>query len=100
MTQAERIAQHTAGPWRVLGRNSDGNVLVGNNDIAVTIVGWGREDDPEAAANTRLIAAAPRLLAAAKAVWTVESNGPTELTSVEAWTELIDAIEQAEGHTS
>ena len=72
MTQAERTAQHTAGPWqRHYSSSSPDEWVIGGEGFApvIAFVTRDEEDDMPGAtveANARLIASAPELLAAAR----------------------------------
>ena len=86
------MAQHTPGPWKITGpniRSEDGGLLFVQGDQFM-------DDDPdpvEQAANRRLVAAAPDLLAACHACVAVlfpllGETGP----SAEAWAKARAAI--------
>ncbi len=64
------MAQHTPGPWQVTGpniRSEDGALLfVQGNHFDSRYLADGEPDPIEQAANRRLVAAAPELLAAAQ----------------------------------
>ncbi len=77
-------AKHTPGPWSVSGRDDPAVQVIGADGYGVGrahtigVAISGRHADPEcrrsrspeeAAANARLISAAPDLLAACEAVW-------------------------------
>lgn len=84
--------QHTPGRWTAFGYE-----VVGEDGQRVALTSTPHRPHPEERANARLIAAAPDLLAAAVALWAAESQS---LPAVDAWSELIDAIEQAQGRNS
>ena len=64
------MAQHTPGPWKITGpniRSEDGALLfVQGNHFDSRYLADGEPDPVEQAANRRLVAAAPTLLAAAQ----------------------------------
>ena len=64
------MAQHTPGPWKITGpniRSEDGGLLfVQGNHFDSRYLADGEPDPVEQAANRRLVAAAPTLLAAAQ----------------------------------
>lgn len=97
-------AKHTPGPWRYVGKTKRGQPLA----YCVKIDAWTIYARTEA--NARLIAAAPDLLAFARLVAALETNGETEARTgdqqsgddaVEALSNLIGlaraAITKAEG---
>lgn len=64
------MSRHTPGPWRVeiwnySGRDTVPTIQTDSDAVAQTCHLWrdGRDDSEEVAANARLIAAAPELLA-------------------------------------
>jgi hypothetical protein len=63
------MTKHTPGPWTVEGRNrtNDGWRLFADSGYGVGVA-WDCNGNPENEANARLIAAAPDLLAALKAL--------------------------------
>lgn len=74
-------AQHTPGPWKVF-TTSDGSKVIGigdRNGEGVADCGFGiwRGGSEEALANARLIAAAPDLLSALKALMQVHRDQDT-----------------------
>ena len=89
--------KHTPGPWVALGDHYDECVRVfdgGNNQICVFRYGADPDRRVTAMATARLIAAAPELLVAAKAVldrWIPDDNNSAEVI------DLHNAITQAEG---
>ncbi len=67
MTQAK----HTAGPWQVhrnIGRKSEIGVVADAAPCIIAVMGNAKEWPVEADANARLIASAPDLLEACKAL--------------------------------
>jgi len=64
------MPQHTPGPWKITGpniRSEDGGLLfVQGNHFDSRYLADGEPDPVEQAANRRLVAAAPTLLAAAQ----------------------------------
>ena len=84
------MAQHTPGRWKVTGpniRSEDGGLLfVQGNHFASRYLADGEPDPVEQAANRRLVAAAPTLLAAAQ-------NAITNWDNVVGHTELVEWIE-------
>ena len=85
------MSKHTPGEWSAHG------VLIHGPDGMIGEVGFGLRDDPEMLANARLIAAAPSLLAACKALLKQHERegrhrgGAFPLTAIEA------AVAKAEG---
>ena len=78
--------KHTTGPWRTTRVSGYHAVLYGNGTIAPTVYG---NDDEQAAANAKLIAAAPDLLAALQAFASIDDFS--------GWhPKFRDAIEKAE----
>ena len=78
--------QHTPGPWHVEPAPNRVHFAVRNDGVHV-VTGWR-----EGAANARLIAAAPDLLAALKAAsGSIDDCG----MSLEAYGNLIDQIDAA-----
>lgn len=70
---------HTAGPWSVVASLPGGAVIVAAKDGAEVADVWGDNGLP-AAANARLIAAAPDLLEACASVWLMLADtGDNEL---------------------
>lgn len=63
--QTETKPQHTPGPWHIGQANW---VVSGDKSIPIAKVGQAHAENGEQEANTRLIAAAPDLLAAAKRI--------------------------------
>ena len=84
------MPQHTPGPWKVTGpniRSEDGALLfVQANHFDSRYLADGEPDPVEQAANRRLVAAAPTLLAAAQ-------NAITNWDNVVGHTELVEWIE-------
>ena len=79
---------HTPGPWHVTKRDCGDNIFADNRRIANT---YGDMDNPEYAANARLIAAAPELLAALEAAhallelaYEMRKNKPQVIVNVRA----------------
>lgn len=112
--QAQERAEvgHTPGPWGVitdhqgcksiyqLGVGEDGGIF------AITEIGYthGRADEAEDEANTRLICAAPDLLAAAEKVLAglearIEAAPPNAVPVFDGIAELHDAINKARDHS-
>jgi hypothetical protein len=59
---------HTPGPWTFNARDDD-TVIVDNNDTEIAAVPWDRRQPiAKHRANARLIAAAPTMLAALRAI--------------------------------
>ncbi len=91
---------HTPGPWQVIpGDNIRRPRLVRDFEgFVIAEAHWNEHMDGEAEDNATLIAAAPDMLAALKAV---EASCPTDsdVTAAfeAAWVLLLDAIEKAEG---
>jgi hypothetical protein len=81
------MSKHTPGPWRVLygERNGDTQIMAQDDYFRVAVTG---------AADARLIAAAPDMLAALKAL--VEPPDLRDLR-IEDWQNAIAAIAKAEG---
>ena len=104
------MSGHTPGPWRVtdeICRFSGGEVIRPNNGDGVDspvafVCDFNRYDrDEERQANARLIAAAPELLAAAKAVIRAFGFAPPENMDLPTeWDDLSSAIAKAEGRES
>ena len=95
--------KHTQGPWGVTEhpnkRAFEGNLIVcpDDKDMVVCTI-WTCDDEKETKANARLIAAAPELLEACKAVWSAIIDGDEhEHTAEQAHNLLIKAIAKAEG---
>lgn len=87
---------HTRGPWGVMNRYAH-VVAVGGGEVIADIRNGGGGYDYTAEANARLIAAAPELLAALKAVADeLEGYLPDDRNS-EALEDAYDAIAKAEG---
>jgi hypothetical protein len=91
------MAQHTPGPWKITGpniRSEDGGLLfVQGNHFDSRYLADGEPDPVEQAANRRLVASAPDLLAACQACVAVlfpllGETGP----SAEAWAKARAAI--------
>ena len=98
-------AQHTPGPWRISECQLGNKLLIehGEDTILSPIIGSVYSDEGRLSqmANARLIAAAPDLLAAAKAALTfIESLPYTPSNSAETRLQdrLFDAIARAEGN--
>jgi len=89
-------AKHTPGPWHIAeyGQDNDGNPKyygIVRGDVTIANLGMStNENAKEKAANARLIAAAPDLLAAAKTI--------TDCVALEQWMwdDLRAAIAKAE----
>lgn len=79
-------SKHTPGPWLRMGRS------IGNGAGEIATV-WGLRDE-RAIANARLIAAAPEMLAALKAI--VDCAGPGAGPEIGL---ALDAIQKATGDT-
>ncbi len=105
----ERSAKHTSGPWSIEKHGKAGRLLEGPGFISPALIGnifdhrSGSADrvpqEETQTANARLIAAAPELLEAGKAILAKES----ELATRHAWSEyraLEAAIAKAEGRAS
>jgi hypothetical protein len=112
--------KHTPGPWKVFERpteHDDIPVRSENGGVATVYCPIGtqsvEEFDLEALANARLIAAAPKLLEALKAMdafWTsdypegpIENSKPAKghfktlhFTTIEVWQQIRAAITEAE----
>lgn len=110
------MSKHTPGPWRYMpGGGHATNRIVGAGDIQK--YGWpepingvsnasysdtvcsdvGDIDLPGPAANAKLIAAAPELLAAARAAWNCIGELPPTQARVEVGAMLTAAIAKATG---
>jgi len=96
------MTQHTPGPWtidRLHGEAGKPYVVMGVNDDGDKVVSvlTGQRDgdtwDAETVANADLIAAAPELLEALKAVVLAVANNPTP----GPWEQVAAAIAAAEG---
>ena len=91
-------AKHTQGPWTVetiLDQDGDGGSCIaryGRSREEYILMNPTPADDDEIAANARLIAAAPLLLAALKAA---SENIDDSWMSLEAYGNLIDQIDAA-----
>lgn len=110
-------AKHTPGPWEVTGISQDtGSVSIGQRDLRIVIAdvtnaasfgdmlegamrrGGGRLDHRDARtqlSNARLIAAAPDMLEALRAIR--KEARKTKPDPDEIWTLAQDAIAKAEG---
>ncbi len=111
---SEAKSAHTPGPWTA-GESDDGpvGVTAGPFDfpslpsgIWVRVATVNRQDN-ETAANARLIAAAPDLLAAANRLWAAKealeiTDNPRDAKLMRelnnAWLDLWDARNKANGH--
>jgi len=104
------FAQHTPGPWKADGDLDGVRQDYRENRCIVTedfdyddrtgsIIGVLRGHGPELRANARLIAAAPELLAAAKAWELARNNGGISMADLyeAAWQKTQTAIARAEG---
>lgn len=96
--------KHTPGPWNAKSAESHGTSVTGPSGISIawssTSMTVGKEGSysigyQEAAANARLIAAAPDLLAALKAIL----NHPVSVVTVQLMQDAIAAIEKAGGRS-
>ena len=103
-------AKHTPGPWEI---GDDGPILYegmlrpvwniyGGRGLTGRLVGSAEHfpEDEYPNANARLIAAAPELLEAARAVVNGYRNGPNGSPGERAWVRLEAAIAKAEGRFS
>lgn len=99
------MAKHTPGPWQVSRTLPEGRLVIecvdGTQDIAF-VEGFGflrnKAGSGELGANARLIAAAPELLAAAKAAFTRFREDKIEGHHTQHPVTLLDAaIAKAEG---
>ncbi len=85
---------HTPGPWAT-ARGFEGQTVVGSDGVLVAdcsiIDRLGQRTGPECTANARLIAAAPDLLEALKAVVAIADRRTVEFDAAHA------AIAKAEG---
>lgn len=90
------MTKHTPGPWEFLpGRDPHDNVFtVGRPHRRIASVFAAEETDNENAANARLIAAAPKMLAALK--WVADSAS-REGDEFGMWAAVDAAIDKAEG---
>lgn len=101
LTSDEASGAHTPGPWRV-GKarygehwaNIHASAWEGFARVVVRMEG-DDHDQKDGIANARLIAAAPELLAGAKAILAARSSQQ----SVDAVIQLRDAIAKAEGRS-
>lgn len=85
---------HTPGPWEVLPTNAKSYVIAGDDgtyDVAI-VRDIGKHNN---AANARLIAAAPELLQALKALTFASRHDVSMMT--ELWAEACVAVNKAEG---
>lgn len=94
------MSKHTPGPWRVSDHELTKPSVYGPDGVIVAQIGPWREADTSEA-NARLIASAPTLLEAAKALCEELPNVPTQgmaFTNFHpAWDHLEAAIAAAEG---
>ncbi len=88
------MPQHTPGPWKITGpniRSEDGGLLfVQGNHFDSRYLADGEPDPIEQAANRRLVAAAPELLAAAQDAitnWNNKMEGNGEVLHIMQWIE-------------
>lgn len=88
-------ARHTPGPWAIDSRN--GSCYVVAPDAATTVAEVKLPTDEQGDADARLIAAAPDLLAALKAVVTPQAGGAFRNLTGENAMRALDAIQKAEG---
>ena len=88
---SKTVTEHTPGPWN-LSANEDGRTYVeASNDTADDIAALLMDHDQQQnAANARLIAAAPDLLAACKAALNTPAMNADEMDPIE-----IEAVELA-----
>lgn len=94
MTANAEAVSHTPGPWKVIHGKGQFWVICDNKHPVCHIEPW-KPDVDEADAN--LIAAAPKLLAAAKKV--CAEAGPDMPPSMGSLAELDSAVRQATGTT-
>lgn len=87
-------AQHTPGPWRIYKRSAIIHGPDGHEVALARCLAW---PDPQAEANALLIAAAPDLLEACKAMETAQSMG---LSSADAIRLARAVIAKATGGAS
>jgi len=90
------VSEHTPGPWRTAsydqGLTWKVETVDGRKAVASYIAGLGKTDE----ANARLIAAAPDLLAIAKALdawWSALPPGVHD----DLWSRTIDVLAKVEG---
>lgn len=102
-------AGHTPGPWRIDPGHSVLSIVAGDERIAaVSTVYYWQPFTATDAANARLIAAAPELLATLKRAWLalswcaplVPDNDPMREKCATVWDECQAAIAKAEGRGS
>jgi hypothetical protein len=101
--EGEKSMKHTPGPWKVLKQNE--NLFI-TEDIFIVASAWTgvykNETTDDAEANAHLIAAAPELLEACKALANVISGWDGEWQRqcgsdfVDAYAMLIAAVDKAE----
>lgn len=95
-------ATHTKGPWRL---DSDGILAADTEDVVAQICAVDSVEDEEgfgdpewgpiSEANTRLILAAPELLAACNAILSIRQTVPPAWDKY--WNEIETAVAKAEG---
>ena len=93
--------QHTPGPWRTNGFQIEGpNMGLVIATATSPRIGWAPKTKEEGLANARLIAAAPDLLAAAKAALDfihALPYEPSSASSTRLQDRLVDVIARATG---
>lgn len=91
--------KHTPGPWEV--RHDDAEKVEANDGEGVAVMSGGHRGTVERAANARLIAAAPELLAALRIIaeWdpAASPNEPGGMSIMDAIDIAQAAIRKAEG---
>jgi len=95
-------SKHTPGPWRAVVRSNQMGVRSAGVDMPAGSRAWTRRGtnpkfDEQDAANARLIAAAPDLLATLKALRDECSGTPRTWVLVDLLTNATEAIAKAEG---
>ena len=89
---------HTPGPWGLSKTEWASHAVLADDDVEVCFVCAGEHDAETELANARLIAAAPDMLAALRAMVTAEKYGTTA-THDSAMMAVRDALAKAEGES-
>ena len=96
--------KYTPGPWRIAvwdylkAEEPRKDLVIQNDTNRIAVLDWdeGKENpytipEPQAMANARLIAAAPRMLAAIKSVVDLYENNPDDLETLDQGVILLRA---------
>lgn len=92
-----KTATHTPGPWRALGTVSKTQCVRTTDERYEVLVSGPYLTDPEREANAAIIAEAPALLAALRALVDAHDAEPKELTAAE-WDAARTILARLEGN--